>query len=49
LLVAYNLEKEFDVGELVDYFVIVARFRQAVVLCRAVDLGEKTAGKIVLV
>lgn len=46
LLVAYNLEKEFDVGELVDYFVIVARFRQAVVLCRAVDLGEKTADLI---
>jgi len=49
LLVAYNLENEFDVGELVDYFVIVARFRQAVVLCRAIELGEKTAGKIVLV
>lgn len=46
LLVAYNLEEEFDVGELVDYFVIVARFRQAVVLCRAVDLGEKTADLI---
>lgn len=46
LLVAYNLEEEFDVGELVDYFVIVARFRQAVVLCRAIDLGEKTADLI---
>lgn len=46
LLVAYNLENEFDVGELVDYFVIVARFRQAVVLCRAIDLGEKTADLI---
>ncbi|KAF9688086.1 hypothetical protein SADUNF_Sadunf02G0160600 [Salix dunnii] len=46
LLVAYNLKNEFDVGELVDYFVIVARFRQAIVLCRAIDLGEKTADLI---
>ncbi|CAK7348286.1 unnamed protein product [Dovyalis caffra] len=46
LLVAYNLKNEFDVDELVDYFVVVARFKQAIVLCRAIDLGEKTSDLI---
>lgn len=41
---------EFDVDELVKYFVVAARFKQAIFLCRAIDLDEKTAGyKIVLI
>ncbi|KAF2303780.1 hypothetical protein GH714_023395 [Hevea brasiliensis] len=42
LIVAYGLENEFDVGELLNYFVVVARFKHATVLCRSIGLGDKT-------
>jgi hypothetical protein len=47
LVAAYGLQSEFDGDELVDCFVIVAQFRQAVKLCRAFGLGNKVAGKAV--
>ncbi|KDP39236.1 hypothetical protein JCGZ_00993 [Jatropha curcas] len=46
LLVAYGMENEFDVGELVNYFVVIARFKQATSLCRAIGLGDKIADLI---
>lgn len=49
LIVAYGLENEFDAGELLDYFVVVARFKQATVLCRSIGLGDKTTGKVLLI
>ncbi|XP_023525515.1 FRIGIDA-like protein 2 [Cucurbita pepo subsp. pepo] len=41
LVAAYNLSSEFEVGELVDYFIIIARYRQATKLCKVVGLGDK--------
>ncbi|KAF5479024.1 hypothetical protein F2P56_005535 [Juglans regia] len=43
LVAAYGLRSEFNVDELVDYFVIIARFRQAVELCQITGLGHKVA------
>ncbi|KAG7957832.1 hypothetical protein I3843_11G194900 [Carya illinoinensis] len=43
LVAAYGLRSEFNVDELVDYFVIIARFRQAVELCQIIGLGDKVA------
>lgn len=47
LVVAYKLENVFDVGELLDFFVLAAKFRQAKALCLAIDFGDKAAGNIV--
>ena len=47
LVAVYGLQSEFDGDELVDCFVIVAQFRQAVKLCRGFGLGDKVAGKAV--
>ncbi|KAM1228000.1 hypothetical protein ACFX2J_007146 [Malus domestica] len=41
LVAAYGLQAEFKTDELVDHFVIVARYRQAVELCRKIGLGDK--------
>ncbi|CAI0379054.1 unnamed protein product [Linum tenue] len=43
LLAAYGLRDQFDVGELVVYVVVIAKFKQAITLCRDIGLGEKTA------
>ncbi|CAI0437410.1 unnamed protein product [Linum tenue] len=43
LLAVYGLRDQFDVGELVVYFVVIARFKQAITLCRDIGLGDKTA------
>lgn len=45
LVAAYGLVSEFDMDELLDKFVIIARYRQAVDLCRKISLGEKVEGK----
>ncbi|KAB2606070.1 FRIGIDA-like protein 2 [Pyrus ussuriensis x Pyrus communis] len=46
LVAAYGLQAEFKMDELVDHFVIVARYRQAVELCRKIGLGDKLADLI---
>ncbi|XP_038897630.1 FRIGIDA-like protein 1 [Benincasa hispida] len=43
LVAAYKLTSEFNVDELVDYFTIIARYRQATKLCKVVGLGDKVA------
>ncbi|KAJ8766592.1 hypothetical protein K2173_023839 [Erythroxylum novogranatense] len=43
LLMGYGLQSVFDVSELVDYLVVVARFKQAPHLCRAFGMGDKVA------
>lgn len=44
LVAAYGLGPEFSTDELVNYFVTVARYRQATILCRAVGLGDEVSG-----
>ncbi|GAV86846.1 Frigida domain-containing protein [Cephalotus follicularis] len=46
LVSAYKLENEFEKSELVDYFVVVARYRQGTVLCRAIGMGDKVVDLI---
>ncbi|XP_022139609.1 FRIGIDA-like protein 1 [Momordica charantia] len=41
LVAAYGLTSEFDADELVDYFTVIARYRQATKLCKVVGLGDK--------
>ncbi|OMP04273.1 Frigida-like protein [Corchorus olitorius] len=41
IVAAYGLGAEIDREELVAYFVIAARYRQVVMLCRSIGLGEK--------
>ncbi|XP_007020622.2 PREDICTED: FRIGIDA-like protein 2 [Theobroma cacao] len=41
LVAAYGLGAVVDKEELVGYFVIIARYRQATMLCRSIGLGEK--------
>lgn len=43
LVAAYKLTSEFNVDELVDYFTVIARYRQATKLCKVVGLGDKVA------
>ncbi|KAB1199109.1 FRIGIDA-like protein 2 [Morella rubra] len=46
LVAVYGLRSEFNVDELVDYFVTIAQFRQAVELCRVIGLGHKVVDLI---
>lgn len=46
LVAAFGLGSEFNVDELVEYFVLVAQFRQAEELCRVIGLGDKVADLI---
>ncbi|XP_022716788.1 FRIGIDA-like protein 2 [Durio zibethinus] len=41
LMATYNLGDVVDKEELVGYFFMAARFRQATMLCRSIGLGEK--------
>ncbi|XP_021287647.1 FRIGIDA-like protein 2 [Herrania umbratica] len=41
LVAAYGLGAVVDKEELVGYFVIIARYRQATMLCRSIGIGEK--------
>ncbi|KAL5548552.1 hypothetical protein UlMin_003783 [Ulmus minor] len=41
LVTAYGLVKEFDMDDIVDCLVIIARYKQALDLCRKVGLGTK--------
>ncbi|XP_034213803.1 FRIGIDA-like protein 1 isoform X2 [Prunus dulcis] len=43
LVAAYGLQSEFKMDELVDHFVIIARYRQAIELCQKIGLGDKIA------
>lgn len=47
LVAAYKLTSEFNVDELVDYFTVIARYRQATKLCKVVGLGDKVAGRYI--
>ncbi|KAH0987348.1 hypothetical protein GBA52_014525 [Prunus armeniaca] len=46
LVAAYGLQSEFKMDELVDHFVIIARYRQAIELCQKIGLGDKIADLI---
>ncbi|PRQ32096.1 hypothetical protein RchiOBHm_Chr5g0042571 [Rosa chinensis] len=46
LVAAYGLVSEFNMDELVDHLVVVARYRQATDLCRRLGLGDKLADLI---
>lgn len=46
LVTAYGVVSEFNMDELVDHLVIIARYRQATELCRRIGLGDKIGGKI---
>ncbi|KAL6205390.1 hypothetical protein ACLB2K_022650 [Fragaria x ananassa] len=41
LVAAFGLVSEFNMDELVDHMVVVARYRQATDLCRTLGLGDK--------
>ncbi|KAE8679152.1 Kinase superfamily protein [Hibiscus syriacus] len=41
LVATYSLGPIVDKEELVDYFFTIAKFQQAIVLCRSIGLGEK--------
>lgn len=41
LVTAYGVVSEFNMDELVDHLVIIARYRQATELCRRIGLGDK--------
>lgn len=46
LVAAYGLASEFDMDELLDMFVIAARYWQGTDLCRKIGLGDKVEGII---
>lgn len=46
LVAAFGLVSEFNMDELVDHMVVVARYRQATDLCRTLGLGDKITGRI---
>ncbi|GKV43825.1 hypothetical protein SLEP1_g51077 [Rubroshorea leprosula] len=46
LVAAYGLGSEFDVDELVDYFFVIAKYRQGIKLCRTIGLGNKIHGLV---
>ncbi|KAF5728449.1 putative FRIGIDA like 1 [Tripterygium wilfordii] len=41
LVAGFGLKSMFDLNELVDYFVNVARYKQATILCRAIGFEDK--------
>lgn len=41
LVAAYGLGCEFEKNDLVEYFVIVAKYRQSTLLCKVIGLGDK--------
>lgn len=47
LVAAYGLGCEFEKNDLVEYFVIVAKYRQSTPLCKAIGLGDKVQGMMI--
>lgn len=47
LVAAYGLGCEFEKNDLVEYFVIVAKYRQSTLLCKVIGLGDKVQGMII--
>lgn len=47
LVAAYGLGCEFENNDLVEYFVIVSKYRQSTLLCKVIGLGDKVQGMMI--